>query len=237
MNENILSILEEKASAFSKGQKRIAGYILSDLQKAAFLTAGALGKETEVSESTVVRFATELGFSGFPQMQKALQRALVDRFGGGVAAPKDLQEEAIAGAAQILSSARRIYLIALGEDKLLSEYMGYSLEKYFPDVHTICANSGKLKFAGAEDAAIVFSFSSFNREAEVMAAACHSAGVKIIGVTDSERSPICVSCHCCLFAKPEQTPWGSSLARPISLIERLLSALIPGEKGEGSNET
>ena len=46
---NILAILEEKAPSFSKGQKQIARYILSDLQKAALLTAGALGRETEVS--------------------------------------------------------------------------------------------------------------------------------------------------------------------------------------------
>ena len=82
MDKSILAILEEKISLFSKGQRQIARYILSDLQKAAFLTAGALGKETEVSESTVVRFATELGYEGYPQMQKALQNALVGQFNG-----------------------------------------------------------------------------------------------------------------------------------------------------------
>ena len=78
--DSILTLLTQRAPSFSKGQSRIARFILLDLQKAAMLTAGALGKETEVSESTVVRFATELGYDGYPQMQKAMQDALVERF-------------------------------------------------------------------------------------------------------------------------------------------------------------
>ena len=94
MNKNILLTLEEKAHSFSKGQKRIARYILSDLQKAALLTAGALGKETEVSESTVVRFATELGYDGFPQMQKAgiIFRRCFPRSLGGNISSSDLYD-------------------------------------------------------------------------------------------------------------------------------------------------
>ena len=60
-------------STFSKGQKRIGRYILEHYDQAAFMTASKLGKLTEVSESTVVRFAAELGYDGYPSMQKALQ--------------------------------------------------------------------------------------------------------------------------------------------------------------------
>lgn len=61
---------------FSKGQKRIAGFILADYDKAAFMTARRLGAITRVSESTVVRFATHLGYDGYPSMQKALQELI-----------------------------------------------------------------------------------------------------------------------------------------------------------------
>ena len=69
MSYDILSILEEKKPTFSKGQKRIAEYITEAYDKAAFMTANRLGKTVGVSESTVVRFAVDLGFDGYPSMQ------------------------------------------------------------------------------------------------------------------------------------------------------------------------
>ncbi len=63
-------------SSFSKGQKLIARFILEDYDKAAFMTASKLGKTVQVSESTVVRFATQLGYDGYPSMQRALQEMI-----------------------------------------------------------------------------------------------------------------------------------------------------------------
>ena len=79
MRNDILSILQKNESTFSKGQRRIARYILESYDKAAFMTASRLGKTAGVSESTVVRFAVELGFDGYPAMQKALQEMVVNR--------------------------------------------------------------------------------------------------------------------------------------------------------------
>ena len=73
MAKSVLHTIEDNLSTFSKGQKRIGRYILDHYDQAAFMTASKLGKLTEVSESTVVRFAAELGFDGYPAMQKALQ--------------------------------------------------------------------------------------------------------------------------------------------------------------------
>ena len=79
MRNDILSLLQGRAGEFSKGQRRIAQYILETYDKAAFMTAGKLGKAVGVSESTVVRFAVELGFDGYPGMQKAMQEMVVNR--------------------------------------------------------------------------------------------------------------------------------------------------------------
>lgn len=79
MNEDILAVLQEKLPQFSKGQKRIAAYITEYYDKAAFMTASTLGKTAGVSESTVVRFAMELGYSGYPAMQKAMQEMVLNR--------------------------------------------------------------------------------------------------------------------------------------------------------------
>ena len=79
MNNDFLSILQEKEPTFSKGQKRIARYITDSYDKAAFMTANRLGKTVGVSESTVVRFAVDLGFDGYPSTQKAMREMVLNR--------------------------------------------------------------------------------------------------------------------------------------------------------------
>ena len=77
--KSILHTIENEMSGFSKGQKRIASYILENYDKAAFMTASKLGKLVGVSESTVVRFASVLGYDGYPSMQRALQEMIRSR--------------------------------------------------------------------------------------------------------------------------------------------------------------
>lgn len=79
MGKDILSQIEENGRGFSKGQRLIARYITENYDKAAFMTAGRLGKTVGVSESTVVRFATELGYDGYPGMRKAMQEMVRSR--------------------------------------------------------------------------------------------------------------------------------------------------------------
>lgn len=79
MENDLLRVLAREGNKFSKGQRIIAKYILNNYDKAAFMTAGKLGKIVGVSESTVVRFAAELGYDGYPSMRKALQEMIRNR--------------------------------------------------------------------------------------------------------------------------------------------------------------
>ncbi len=79
MENDLLNVLARGSNKFSKGQRIIAKYILSNYDKAAFMTAGKLGRIVGVSESTVVRFAAELGYDGYPSMRKALQEMIRNR--------------------------------------------------------------------------------------------------------------------------------------------------------------
>ena len=76
MEKDLFTLINEKLSGLSKGHKLIANYILSHYDKAAFMTAQKLGKTVGVSESTVVRFASELGYDGYPALQKGLQELM-----------------------------------------------------------------------------------------------------------------------------------------------------------------
>jgi len=79
MEKDILSVLQQGNAGFSKGQRQIAKYIVDNYDKAAFMTAGRLGKAVGISESTVVRFAAELGYDGYPAMRKAMQEMIRSR--------------------------------------------------------------------------------------------------------------------------------------------------------------
>lgn len=75
-SNDLLIKIQSMMSQFSKGQKLIAKYIIANYDKAAFMTASKLGSTVGVSESTVVRFSTELGFDGYPHLQKTLQELI-----------------------------------------------------------------------------------------------------------------------------------------------------------------
>ena len=77
--KDLMRLIQVKFPRLSKGQKLIAEYILKNYDKAAFMTAARLGNSVGVSESTVVRFANELGFSGYPKLQKALQELITNK--------------------------------------------------------------------------------------------------------------------------------------------------------------
>ena len=77
--KDLMKIIQIKYPRLSKSQKLIAEYILSSYDKAAFMTAAKLGVSVGVSESTVVRFANEVGFEGYPKLQKALQELIKNR--------------------------------------------------------------------------------------------------------------------------------------------------------------
>ncbi len=78
-NTDLMRMIQTKFSRLSKGQKLIAEYILKHYDKAAFMTAAKLGASVGVSESTVVRFANQLGYEGYPELQKALQELIKNK--------------------------------------------------------------------------------------------------------------------------------------------------------------
>ena len=79
MSKSVLQTIRAGMDSFSKGQKRIAAFILDNYDRAAFMTAAKLGETASVSESTVVRFAAQLGYDGYPDIQKALQELIRGR--------------------------------------------------------------------------------------------------------------------------------------------------------------
>ena len=161
MPKDILSTIQASMGGFSKGQRLIARFILDSYDKAAFMTAGRLGRTVNVSESTVVRFAAELGYEGYPAMQKALQEMIRnkltsiqrievsnDRIGNqdllSTVMQSDMEkirltlEEAdrasFSAAVDAIVSARRIYLLGVRSAAAIASFMGFYFNLIFPDV-------------------------------------------------------------------------------------------------------
>ena len=189
MSYDILSILQEKEPTFSKGQKRIARYITEAYDKAAFMTANRLGKTVGVSESTVVRFAVDLGFDGYPSMQKAMQEMVLNRltsvqrievannrFGDqdvvSMVLHSDMEKlrqtgeildrEEFRSAVNAIMKAKRVYILGVRSVEPLANFLGYYLNYMFNNVHIVSGfSAGEMfeKIVGVNAEDVVIAFS------------------------------------------------------------------------------
>lgn len=168
MNNDILSILQDRVGTLSKSHKLLANYLLESYDKAAFFTAAKLGNAVGVSESTVVRFAVELGYSGYPSMQRAMQEAImkkltavqrievgVERYSEGDllnqvfrqdidkirATMETVDHAAFETAVTKMLAADNIYILAVRSSATLGEYLGYYLNYMLDNVRMIHATS------------------------------------------------------------------------------------------------
>ena len=168
MKVNLTAHIAQLLPEFSKGQRRIAAYILEHYDEAAYMTASTLGKTVGVSESTVVRFAAELGFDGYPQLQKAVQELVrskltsIQRVEVTRSRMKDeevlekvmsydmlnirqtleeLPEEWFHQAVDALVGSRRVYVFGAGSCRALASFFAYYLKLVLPDVCLISTSS------------------------------------------------------------------------------------------------
>ena len=168
MAKSILHIIESHMTTFSKGQKRIAAYILENYDKAAFMTASKLGKLVSVSESTVVRFASELGYDGYPSMRRALQemirsrltstqriQAAGDRLAGpdllGAVIQSDMEKlrevvtqadrSAFGNVVERIRNARHIYIMGVRSSYFVAGYLNFYMHLLFENVTLIQSNA------------------------------------------------------------------------------------------------
>ncbi len=264
MRDDILSILKSKSGEFSKGQRRIADYITEYYDKAAFMTASRLGNTVNVSESTVVRFATELGYDGYPSMQKAMQEMVLNRLTSvqriGVTNDRLGDQDVISmvlhgdmeklrqtnetvsrenfhNAVEAVLKAKRIFLLGVRSAAALANFMGYYLDYMFDNVHVVTTSGGsemfeKLVSIEAGDVVIAFSFPRYSTATVKGVQYCRSVGASVIGLTNSNLSPLAQNSDYVLVAKSDMVSLVDSLVAPLSLVNALLVALASGRKEE-----
>lgn len=163
-SQDLMRLIQVKFPRLSKGQKLIAEYILKNYDKAAFMTAAKLGTSVGVSESTVVRFANELGYSGYPKLQKALQELIKNKLTSvqRLELSNDYisEENALKGVLKAdmenirytlekinhktfedvvnnIFKAKRIYIIGLRSSTALAEFLGFYLNLILDNVKIV----------------------------------------------------------------------------------------------------
>ncbi len=166
MQEDLLIQIEKRMDSFSKSQKLIANYILNSYEKAAYMTALKLGNAVNVSESTVVRFAIEMGFEGYPELQKCLQSIIKnrltslqrinitsDRIGDECVLKntltqdmdrirrtlEEIDKDNFDRAIEKISNARRIYILGAMSSGMLARFLDYNFQLMFDNVHFVQA--------------------------------------------------------------------------------------------------
>lgn len=167
-SNELLSKIDENYENLSKGQKLLADYITNNYDKAVFLTAAKLGKIVGVSESTVVRFATQLGYQGYPGFQKALEELVRNKLNsiqrmevtyGRISQSEILEsvlqsdiekikltlnhidQNAFELAVDIILKAKRIYIVGIRSCAPLADFLSFYLNLICDNVTSVNTNS------------------------------------------------------------------------------------------------
>ena len=235
-------------SGLSKGHKRIADFIKNNYEKASFMTAAKLGKTVGVSESTVVRFASHVGFDGYPELQKHLQELVkshltsvqrmevaANRMGGD-----DIINDAFAADAEMLKRTRegvsREDFFGSRSSASLASFAAFYLNYLCDNVVLIDTSSTSEMFEqmfriSEQDVCIAISFPRYSNQTINALSFAKSRGATIISITDGEMSPIAQYATYLLVAESSMVSFVDSLVAPLSLINALIAACAKENDG------
>lgn len=254
-NDNLLNRIKEMSPEFSKSHRRLAEYVLSNYDKAAYMTGASLGEHAGVSEPTVVRFAHLLGYEGYPQFKKDLQNTLTVKltttqriqifsdFESGSIVKKailedvenlkstlaDLSISQFEEAVSWIGSADRIFVAGFRTSALLSNYLGYYLDMITGNVVVLERGLGdiyeKLVKCKPGDVFIGISFPRYSTKTKELAEYVRQKGGKIIAITDSVKSPLGQVGDLVLVARSNMMAFVDSITAPMGLINGLIVSI------------
>ena len=254
---DIITRINEKFPHMSKGHKAIAAFILEHYDQAAFMTAARLGRQLHVSESTVVRFASGIGYSGYPEMQAELAARVTSRLNAvervGVkyagrsqseviesvlasdmenirATTESLDAAAFDTVVDILLEAKTVYVIGIRSCAPLAEFLSFYLNMVRGGIVLLKTTSLSEVFeqmlrVGREDAVIGIGFPRYSMRTLKALEFANDRNAKVITITDSVHSPMCLYSSCNLFAASDMVSIVDSLVAPLSVINALVVAL------------
>ena len=252
---DMMERLNQSGRRLSKSHRKIAEYITAHYDKAVFMTASRLGDCVGVSESTVVRFASALGYEGYPQLQRSLQELVSHRLTANqrfemtseidprnvlsTVLKSDMQNlhntlEELSPAVfedvvSRLLTARTIYVVGLRSAAPLAQFLVNYLRYMFDHVRLIAGGAAdgpeEMLELQPSDVLIGISFPRYSARTLEVMRFARHCEAQVIAVTDGPMSPLCEVADACLTARTDMASFVDSLAAPLSLINALLVSL------------
>ena len=239
---DLLNRINAKYSTMSKGHKLLATYITDNYDKAVFLTAAKMGETVGISESTVVRFATSLGYKGYPDFQKALEELVRNKLNSvqrmEVQSDRDkikttlekIDADAFDLAVDTILQSRKIYIVGIRSCAPLASFLAFYMNLMFEDVCLLTTNSSSELFEqmvriGKDDVIIGISFPRYSMRTLKALEFANNRSAKVITITDSIHSPMNLYSSCNLIADSDMASIVDSLVAPLSVINALIVAL------------
>lgn len=253
--QDMIDRLNQSGKRLSKGHRRIAQYIVEHYDKAVFMTASRLGESVGVSESTVVRFASAMGYEGYPQLQRSLQELVSHRLTTNQRFEMSNEIDPSAALSIVLKSdmqnlratleqidnsvfdqvverllgARAIYVMGLRSAAPLAQFMGYYLNYIFDDVHLVSSGATdvfeEISKLKEDDVLVGISFPRYSSRTLEAMRFAKRCGAQVIAITDGPMSPLSEIADATLTAHTDMASFVDSLAAPLSVINALLVAL------------
>ncbi len=253
--QDMIDRLNQSGKRLSKGHRKIAQYIVEHYEKAVFMTASKLGESVGVSESTVVRFASAMGYEGYPQLQRSLQELVSHRLTAnqrfemsteidprealGVVLKSDVQNlratmeqmdvAVFEDVVNRLLSAKSIYVMGLRSAAPLAQFMGYYLNYIFDNVHLVSSGATdvfeEISKLKENDVLVGISFPRYSTRTLEAMRFAKRCGAQVVAITDGPMSPLADMADATLTARTDMASFVDSLAAPLSLINALLVAL------------
>lgn len=261
----LIQNIQSQYTRLSKGQRIIAQYVISNYDKVAFMTAAALSEKVGVSESTVVRFATTLGFEGYPKFQKALQELIKNKLTtvqrvemeeydsddtilnkvlkSDIDNIKETLEEidknAFKEAANKLLNARKIYVLGMRSSFAIAQYLGFYLDRILDNVHIVRSDMAdsfeQMVRLNEDDVVVAISFPRYTKRSYDVVNYAKQKGASIISITDSMFAPVASLSNNVLLVKSNMASFVDSLVPALSVINALIVAIGMKEKEEIKN--
>ena len=253
--QDMIDRLNQSGKKLSKGHRKIAQYIVDHYDKAVFMTASRLGERVGVSESTVVRFASAMGYEGYPQLQRSLQELVSHRLTAnqrfemsteinpsealGIVLKSDMQNlratldqmdnAVFDDVVRRLLSARSIYVMGLRSAAPLAQFMGYYLNYIFDNVHLVSSGATdvfeEISKLREDDVLVGISFPRYSTRTLEAMRFAKRCGAQVVAITDGPMSPLGEIADATLTARTDMASFVDSLAAPLSVINALLVAL------------
>ena len=253
--DDLMRIIQSRYSRMSKGQKLIAEFILKHYDKAAFMTASKLGASVGVSESTVVRFADEIGYKGYPELQKSLQDIVkvklttvqrlelsnlisTDHALKGVlkadmenirATLEKINEKTFEDIINAIFEARTIYIIGLRSSNTLAEFLAFYLNLFLDNVRSVHQGYSdifeQMIKINEKDIVIGIGFPRYSQKTIEALEFAKERGAKVCVITDSLLSPLAARADLSLIAQSNMASFVDSLVAPLSVINAVIVAV------------